>query len=286
MTRDEGPVFSTLSPSNFLLLGHRGFIGNEIQRHLDITGSNYLTIAERLHESNVESLIRTSVTNNTIVVNCIASGVTPGTGSFEVDLQTNFELVQRLCDYSLSSGALGFIHLASNYELLRHIQPLASRTPYISTKSKGSEYCLQQIRLGQRVRLAYLPTVIGLNQPQGRFFRDFVEHLSARKPFQLNYPTADVELVTVPSLIKQLNLTNSSPGWGVQEVLEDARITVLEFAEMLNGILDELDEEELELRDANLSLLSKQNKVAKVVDSEFRNFLTSQLSQALGEING
>lgn len=279
-------MFSTLSSSDFLLLGHRGFIGNEIREHLDSVGAEYQTIPERLLVSNIESLIRTRVTHRTIIVNCIASGVTPGTGSIEVDLQTNFELVQRLCDLTLSSGAFGFIHLASNYELPRHIKPLASRTPYISTKSKGSEYCLQQIHLGQKVKLAYLPTVIGLNQPQGRFFRDFVEHLRIRKPFQLNYPAAEVELLTVPSLINQLDLTNSSPAWGVQEVIEDVRVTVLEFAEMLNCILGELGEEELELRDANLSSLTKRNNGTNINNSEFRNFLVSQLSLALGVING
>lgn len=278
-------MFSTLSPSNFLLLGHRGFIGSEIQAHFAKTGSRYSTISERILGSNIESLIRANVTDETIVINCIASGVTPGTGSFEIDLHTNFELVQQLCDYSLSSGAHGFIHLASNYELPRHIRPLASRTPYISTKSKGSEYCLQQIHLGQRVRLAYLPTVIGLNQPQGRFFRDFIEHLRARKKFQLNYPAAEVELITVPSLIKQLDLTNSSAGWGVQEVLEDLRLTVLDFAEILNEILEELGAEELKLRDANLSPLSKQDQDTELISSEFRNFLVSQLSQALGGLN-
>jgi nucleoside-diphosphate-sugar epimerase len=278
-------MFSTLSPSNFLLLGHKGFIGTEIQAHFAKTGSNYSTIAERLLGSNIESLIRANVNDKTIVINCIASGVTPGTGNFENDLQTNFELVQRLCDYSLSSGAHGFIHLASNYELPRHIQPLASRTPYISTKSKGSEYCLQQINSGQRVKLAYLPTVIGLNQPQGRFFRDFIEHLRARKPFQLNYPAAEVELITIPSLVKQLDLTNSSAGWGVQEVLEDLRLTVLDFAEILNDILEELGVEKLRLRDANLSSLSKPDQGTKIIHSEFRNFLVSQLSQVLGGLN-
>jgi len=279
-------VFSTLSPSNFLLLGHTGFIGSEIQRHLNEVGANCQTIPERLHSSNIESVIRAHITGTTIVVNCIASGVTPGTGSLEQDLQTNFELVQCLSDYTLSSGALGFLHLASNYELPRHIRPLASRTPYISTKSKGSEYCLQQIHLGQRVKLAYLPTVIGLNQPQGRFFRDFIEHVRARKPFQLNYPAAEVELLTVPSLVKQLDLTNSSPAWGVQEVPEDLRTTVLEFAEMLNAVLEELGEEMLELRDANLSSLSNRSKASIVVGGEFRNFLVSQLLLALRGING
>jgi nucleoside-diphosphate-sugar epimerase len=278
-------MFSTLYSSNFLLLGHRGFIGTEIQAYFAKTGSNYSTISERLLGSNIESLISANVTDKTIVINCIASGVTPGTGNFEIDLQTNFELVQRLCDDSLSSGADGFIHLASNYELPRHIQPLASRTPYISTKSKGSEYCLQQIHLGKRVKLAYLPTVIGLNQPQGRFFRDFIEHLRERKPFQLNYPAAEVELVTVPSLFKQLDLTNLSAGWGVQEVLEDLRLTVLDFAELLNDILEELGADKLKLRDANLAPLSKPDEGTKIIQSEFRNFLVSQLSQVLGGLN-
>jgi nucleoside-diphosphate-sugar epimerase len=278
-------MLSTPAPSNFLLLGHRGFIGTEIQAHLTKTGSSYSTIAERLNISNIESLIRPNVTDKTIVINCIASGVTPGTGSLEIDFQTNFELVQRLTDYSLSAGAHGFIHLASNYELPRHIQPLASRTPYISSKSKGSEYCLQQIHLGKRVKLVYLPTVIGLNQPQGRFFRDFIEHLRTRKTFRLNYPAAEVELVTVPSLIKQLDLTNSSAGWGLKEVLKDLRLTVLEFAEILNGILRELGVEELKLRDADLSPLSKSGQGTVIIHSEFRDFLVSQLSQALGGLN-
>jgi hypothetical protein len=202
-----------------------------------------------------------------------------------MNYQANYELVQKLGYYSLTLGAQGFIHFASNYELPKHIQPLASRKPYVLTKFKGSEFCLQQIQLGNNVRLSYLPTVIGLNQPQGRFFKDFITHLQQERPFQLKYPTTEIKIVTIPSLFRQLDLLNSSMKWGVQEILEDLRISVLGFAEMLNDVLEELGEKRLILRDANGADTSNLSYNSKVPPYEIKSFFVKELSKALRGFN-
>lgn len=272
---------SLSSEWNFLVLGHRGFIGSEILSFLRVEEIEVLSIAERIDVTNAQSLLKNVISAETVVINCIASGVTPGTGNYDENYQTNFHLVQQLCDASLSFGAHGFIHFASNYELPRHIRPLASRTPYVETKSKGSGYCLQQIELGQSVKLAYLPTVMGLNQPHGRFFRDFVAHLQQQIPFQIKYPGAEIEIITVSSMMEQLDFSNPTIKWGVQEVIENLRVLVLEFATILNSILNELGEESLELVDNNMLKLSTGGYNLDLIQPEVREYFANQLTLAL-----
>ena len=273
------------SPWHFLVLGHQGFLGNEFLRYFDESYCDFSTIPERFKITNIESLLRDKVTKSTIVVNCIASGVTPGTGGYEVDYQTNFELVKHLLDYSRSLGAYGFIHFASNYELPRHLRPLESRTPYVESKSKGSSLCLRQIALGRNVKLVYLPTVIGQNQPSGRFFKDFVTHLQERKPFYLMYPFATMEIVTIPSFFRQVDLAGPDVTWGSQEVVEDLKITVLGFAELLNELLEDFGLTRIELRYSNDSKSTMYNFSSKPIDNKIKKIFANQLALVLRSSN-
>ena len=277
-------VFSA-SPWNFLILGHHGFLGKEIHNFLHEERIKVLTISERIDLKNAQGLLSNKLTTQTVVVNCIASGVTPGTGSYEQNYQTNFELTQQLCDLTLTLGAHGFIHFASNYELPRHIKPLASRTPYVETKSKGSKCCLQKIQSGRNVRLTYLPTVMGFNQPHGRFFRDFVTHIQEQIPFQIKYPAAEIEILTIPSMLKQLDLLNSSVKWGVHEVTEDIRITVLELAEILNNILIDIGERRVKLVNTDYKEFPVKQYESDSLQPYLEKYFANQLAQALGGTN-
>lgn len=273
------------SPWNFLILGHHGFIGKEIHNFLREERIKVLTISERMDSKNTQGLLSSLITTQTIVINCIASGVTPGTGSYEQNYQTNFELTQQLCDLALNLGAHGFIHFASNYELPRHIKPLASRTPYVETKSKGSKYCLLQIQSGRNVRLTYLPTVMGFNQPRGRFFRDFVTHIQEQIPFQIKYPAAQIEILTIPSMLKQLDLLNSSVKWGVHQVTEDLQITVLELAEILNNILIDIGERRVKLVNPDNEEFPVKQYESDSLQPYLEKYFANQLAQALGGTN-
>ena len=236
-----------MSNANWLILGHRGFIGRSLIQYCRSADIKYSSLDSKLELNNADQIIRSNIQNNTLVVNCIASGVTPESGSLTADLETNYQLLRVLTDSAHRYGAMGFIQFGSNYELTRHVLPLSSRSSYVQSKVKGSTYCREGIDNHRKIKLVYLPTVIGAEQPPGRFFKDFVSNAIMGNPFELKYPSAEVEIVTINSMLKQLGVVDQNFKPGVHEVIGDFRGTVWGLATILNKLLVDCGVSEVEL---------------------------------------
>ena len=236
-----------VSSLSWLILGHRGFIGRSLIQYCRSAEIEWTTLDSRLNLNNADQVIGSKIQENTLALNCIASGVTPESGDLLSDMEINYQLLRILTDSAHRHGAAGFIQFGSNYELTRHILPLSSRSSYVQSKLKGSTYCRDGIKDQRKIQLVYLPTVIGAEQPTGRFFRDFISSALAGKPFQINHPFAEVEIVTIDSMLKQLGVIDHSFKPGVHEIIEDFRGTVWGLATILNEILVDCGVNEVEL---------------------------------------
>ena len=225
------------SKPHFVILGHKGFVGQSLLNFLTSTGEDVRIIEDRITVSNIPDLLTLELIRGSTVLNCIASGVTPGTGNVQADIETNVMLLKKILDRVADVNARMFIHFGSNYELSNYVTPLSTRSSYVQSKLLGSSICSQQIGENRKVRLVYLPTVIGSIQPVGRFFADFISSSRNGGLFSILHPDLPIEISTIASVLKQLDLNSKFDETGILEILPDLRITVYGFANLLNEAL-------------------------------------------------
>lgn len=231
-----------ISDYNYLVLGHRGFLGKLIQEKLESLGKEVRTIEERLTIENVQSLLVNNINPNTRIFNCIASGVTPNTGEESTNFYTNFELLHAQLEALRKLNFSQFLHFASYNEGLDTTKTVISRSHYINSKLKGSNTCRSYMEHDQRIRLMHLPTVIDSTQPKGRFFTDFIHASLESKQFHINSPEAELQMITFRDLWTFYESQDHNMN-ELQSTLapKDAIFTVYGFAKELNTILIRFD---------------------------------------------
>ena len=227
---------------NYLVLGHRGFLGKLILKKLELLGKEVQTIDQRLTIENVQSLLIENVAPNTRIVNCIASGVAPNTGDDSINFYTNYELLKSQLEVLKKLQFSNFLHLASYNELLDTSKTTTSRSLYINSKLEGSNVCRSFMEQDHRIKLMYLPTVIDSSQPKGRFFADFIHASLNSKQFYINSPEAEIQMITFRDLwtfYESLSHDKNEPQSSFAP--KDAIMRVYGFAMELNKILFKLD---------------------------------------------
>ena len=230
-----------ISNYNYLVLGHRGFLGKLIQEKLESLGKEVRTIEERLTIENVQSLLVKNINLNTRIFNCIASGVTPNTGEESTNFYTNFELLHVQLEALKKLNFSQFLHFASYNEGLDTTKTVISRSHYINSKLKGSNICRSYMEHDQRIKLMHLPTVIDSTQPKGRFFTDFIHASLESKQFHINSPEAELQMITFRDLWTFYESTDHMNGLQSTLAPKDAIFTVYGFAKELNTILIRFD---------------------------------------------
>ena len=148
-------ILNTDNISNYLVLGHKGFLGKLILNKLESQGKRVRVLDERLTCENVESLFSKNIDQDTRIFNCVASGVTPNTGDEFVDSYTNYSLLESKLKMLTNLRMASFTHFASNYENMNVRQNIASRNSYVLSKANGSKVCrsfLEQLRPKRRRR--------------------------------------------------------------------------------------------------------------------------------------
>ena len=225
---------------NYLVLGHTGFIGSAVVEHLTGHNRNVHVVESRLIPGQVREIIELNSDTETVVVNCVASGVTPNSGSPLTNSQTNVQLATEIVQSSLDNNVHGIIHFASHYELSKNIVAPESRSSYINTKILASDFCKERIESGASLKLIYLPTIIGSNQPKGRLFRDFVECAMKEEVFFVEYPNAGIEIQTIESFLMGLDLLSNHFISGVVHLQGEVKTTVNNYLIFLNSLMNEL----------------------------------------------
>jgi nucleoside-diphosphate-sugar epimerase len=230
---------SEITPDyNYLVLGHRGFLGKLILEKLESLGKEVRTIDQRLTVENVQSLLVAKIDPNTRIFNCIASGVTPNTGDKSVNFYTNFELLKSQLEALEGIEFSDFLHFASYNEGLDTTKTVISRSHYINSKLEGSNVCRSYMEHDYRIKLMHLPTVIDSTQPKGRFFTDFIHASLDSKQFQINSPEADLQMITFRDLwIFYESLDHKRKEFQSTLAPRDVIFTVYGFAKELNIIL-------------------------------------------------
>jgi len=225
---------------NYLVLGHTGFIGNAVVEHLTSHHQKVHVVESRLIPGGVRDIIEMNSDTKTVVINCVASGVTPNSGSPHTNSQTNVQLATEIVQGSLDNNVQGIIHFASHYEISKNIVVPESRSSYINTKIRASDFCKERIESGANLKLIYLPTIIGSKQPRGRLFRDFVECAMKEQVFFVKYPNTEIELQTVDSLLAGLDLLSDQFMGGVIQLQGEVKTTVKNYLIFLNSLMNEL----------------------------------------------
>ena len=227
--------------SNFLVLGHRGFLGKQLVSHFQNRGLELRTIDNYLTLSNSELILEKAIDENTIVVNCIAKGVTQKSDSYVDNLDVNANLLKSILNIFIQTKGQIFIHFASNYELDGRFFIPDSRRNYVDSKKLGSAICNEFIKLDPRVNLIYLPTLIAETLPQGRFVADFMDAQKRSIEFEINYPNSALEILTVSRLINYFEHQYTFPTEGqIGFAPIEMRIRVFQFASLMNQILHDL----------------------------------------------
>lgn len=172
----------------YLVLGHKGFLGQSICDSLINNQSLVTTVPVRINKKNVEEIALKYFSKDTIVVNCIASGVTPFSSDENIARFTNAQLLESLLKCFIKSAALKFINFGTLYEIDNEIEAIPERYAYVDSKTLGSHITKNFGAMDSRIKLVYLPTILGQNQPEGRFFVDFVKSAFLKSSFSNTPP--------------------------------------------------------------------------------------------------
>ena len=221
----------------YLVLGHNGFLGRNISSSLVKNGNRVFSPPTRLTLENLERVAEQYFTNDTIIVNCIASGVTPNSGGKFSDNYANAKLSEGLLEFFTKSNSCRFIQFGTVYEIDKDINTLTDRVSYVNSKVLGSQVCKNYAESDKRIKLIYLPTVLNHNQPEGRFFIDFIESSFDNLPFTIKYPDSKVKVVVYESFFKYICKVIHSLEESVYILSPDATMTVVEFSKLLNKLL-------------------------------------------------
>jgi nucleoside-diphosphate-sugar epimerase len=267
---------------NYLVLGHKGFLGNLIAHKITDAGVEVRVINQRITDANAKEIFLEKIDKDTIVFNCIGSGVTPGMGNDLDDLSTNQTLLQNLLEVFVTSKGKLFIHFGSNYETKKPELTVSSRSTYIASKQGGSRVCRSFIIKDRRIHLIYLPTVIAATQPKGRFLADFVNAHQTGSDFIISYPAMTIEMVSFASLwefLECMNLQVASSQLHFSPI--DAFLSVNEFAETLNEILEEINLEPVRLSFSDIAYAGERALSESHISDKFKILLKSYLTEMI-----
>jgi len=221
----------------FCILGHRGFLGQNICNSLSISGYKVITIPNRLDFKNLEKITSNYFTSDTVVINCIASGVTPYSSNENTDNLINVKLLEGLLEFFVESRSSKFIQFGTLYEIDEDVKTITDRLSYVNSKALGSQITKSYGENDARIKLIYLPTILGNNQPQGRFFIDFIQSAGKSAPFKLLHPNSTIKLAAYNSFFRYLFEVINSEENSVFYLPVEAKMRVVEFSELLNTIL-------------------------------------------------
>jgi hypothetical protein len=229
-------------PLNYLVLGHKGFLGSLIKNKLELKDAEVRVIEERITPDNIQECFSLKIDENTRVVNCIASGVTPNTGGDLADDFANHSLLKLILEFFIDSKGHDLVHFASNYETVNRDYTVSSRSSYINSKQQGSLLCRTFLTRDSRIQLVYLPTVLASTQPKGRFLSDFSDAHSHDESFRILYPEMLIELVSFDELWMFLEfLFEEKTATQIHFAPIEISVSVYVFAKLLNDILEELN---------------------------------------------
>lgn len=221
----------------FLILGHKGFLGQNIYNSLINSGNAVTTIPSRIYLKNLEDIASKYFTNNTVVINCIASGVTPYSSNENNDNLTNAELLEGLLEFFVESSSSRFIQFGTIYEIDDDVKSVTDRLAYVNSKVFGSKITKNYGEKDARIKLLYLPTILGHNQPDGRFFIDFIRSASKNLPFRIHHPNSTIKVALYDSLFRHLCKVVNSVDESVFHLPVDATMRVVQFSKLLNTLL-------------------------------------------------
>ncbi len=221
----------------FLILGHKGFLGQSISNSLLNRGNSVTTVSKRINLQNLEEITSDYFTNDTVVINCIASGVTPYSSNENTDNLINVKLLEGLLEFFVKSTSSRFIQFGTLYEIDEDVKTITDRLSYVNSKALGSQITKSYGENDARIKLIYLPTILGHNQPEGRFFIDFIQSAGKSAPFKLLHPNSTIKLAAYNSFFRYLFKVINSEENNVFYLPVEAKMSVVEFSELLNTIL-------------------------------------------------
>jgi len=221
----------------YLVLGHNGFLGQNISNSLVNKGNLVLTPPTRITLENLEDMAKQYFVNDTIIVNCIASGVTPNSGDEFSDHYANTKLLRGLLEFFTESNSNKFIHFGTVYEIDKVVNTPTDRVSYVNSKVLGSQICKNYAETDKRIKLLYLPTILNHNQPEGRFFIDFITSAFGNIPFKIAYPDSKIKIAVYESFFRYFCKVIDSKDDSVYILSADATMTVVEFSKLLNTLL-------------------------------------------------
>lgn len=275
---------SAENDSNFLILGHNGYLGRLILSRLKSLGLSVRVLNQRLTCENVKGLMKENVDDRTRIFNCVASGVTPNTSDSFHDFYTNHQLLESQLNALTNLEISSFTHFASNYEVTDQSQRVVSRNSYVQSKTNGSIACMNFLEHDRRIKLMYLPTVIDSSQPKGRLFADFIHASFANQAFLIQAPELELQSMTFESLWNIIEVSSDADDdLQVIHAPADVRMTVFAFVQELNLILLELNRPPVTVLTPDAFDPPSRGILETTLPYEFRDQLMSYVKQMIGE---
>lgn len=270
-----------LTNSCYLVLGHKGYIGRNVIKFFESLNLKTQIIDAKINDQNIVDLLQIHSDSNTIIVNCIANGVTLSKETnFEYSI--NHEILELIINNMGKYDFKGIIHFATFYEKLNLSLIPNHRQSYVISKILGSDICKKNL-INANISLIYLPTLISYDVPPGRFFHDFVSYSGSRESYAIEYPYSTINLLCLENFFMYFEKLLNDFKYGVYDFYPNVSLTVLEFSKVLNLILFKLGKAPVEygIRNDLKQSFDKVSKHGLRIDTTFMECIEAHVKKML-----
>ena len=270
--------------TKFLVVGEMGYLGKLTSERLSVSMDLCPLLKGKITPTTNLSVLNGDLIEGSCILNFAATGVGKIENSTEELYFSNSALLEKLLSAFNAGKGSGFIHFASNYEIFSPGELIESRLPYVNSKKMGSAICSKWIEIDKRIKLLYLPTIFSPQQPQGRFFRDFIDSSLSQKPIKLSTPFSTIHTSTFDYFFESLcDFIDSSKN--ISHVEAQITCTVLDFALLLNEVIEELGFEKVVIEYSKISKFRTPKKIQPEPDEITMITLRKYITEMLGGIS-
>lgn len=215
---------------------------------------------------------------NTVLINCIAIGVTFNPSITNYQFENSLKLHKIIIDNFYKSQSKKLIYFSSIFENTNSLSVSPDRNNYLNYKIACSKLYEKYLKKDKRFYRIYLPNILADNQPAGRLFYDLVNSAKKGTPFSIKYPKMPIIVTTIDVFLEKFFTIVFSEGGGDYNIAETESFTNIEFVNFVNMLLKDNDHPKIDIKAPQSNNLDSEFFDSKRVSKNFSNQVSNYIN--------
>ncbi len=236
------------------------------------------TVQERFDSTNTDKLLSENLNQNTVLINCIAIGVTFNPFISNYQFENNIKLHKKIIDNFYKSQSKKLIYFSSIFENTNSLSVPPDRSNYLNYKIACSKQYEKYLKKDERFYRIHLPNILADNQPAGRFFYDLVYSAKKGTPFSIKHPKMPLIVITIDTFLENFFTIVFSEGGGNYNIAEEESFSNIEFVNFVNMLLEDNNHQKIDVKVPQSYNLDSKFFDSKRVSKNFSNQVSNYIN--------